>query len=1073
MHTYFEEDFYCKNCENQAIKRYNPFKIDFDHDEIDENDTIFSFTQTLSTCKPHQVSDINNSYSELIKDHMSVLFQNIDGVKSNFDALALSLKRFTQKFPIIALAETNIGPELASVYQIPDYTPKYQETMSGKSKGSGVAVYIHNSLNATDNCELSQCTKNLETYFVTLSSDNNMPTTVGVLYIPPSGSIKEALDELKIIIERAPKRSYIVCDFNIDLHGDNRSNIEKLEQILFAQGFYPTISTATHEKPGCKPSCIDNIITNDIESVITSGTIPNTITHHHQLFQIFESSTSKLHNRSKTTQYYDYCNSNVDKFVDHLSEEIGRTAIDSFGTFNKIFRENLDKTCKLEVPKCSKRTVQNNPLISSGIIASVNHCDKLYYDWRKSRKKKCKEGELDNRGGSCSCKICSHKRSCYTRYKDYRKILKRVRKEAKEKYFKGKFDEKSGDMKKTWEIINKIRGKDKRQIKPQFVIDNEKVTNRRVIANEFNKYFVSLASTLNNAYNELGEMNIANIPDFTDYLPKTNPSSIYLHDCSPEEIRDIILEFQNGKSSDIPIHVVKKACHTVSPIICALYNRCMKNGVFPDELKTGRISPIYKKDDKQLLENYRPVSTLPIFGKIFEKIIFARLYSFVTSKNLINENQYGFRKQHSTSHAINYSVTHIEKLMREKQHVLGIYIDLSKAFDTICHKKLLYKLNTYGIRGNAHSLIKSYLSNRKQYVSVLEECSEELTVQYGVPQGSVLGPLLFIMYINDICNSTKLGKFVLFADDTNIFVTDKSEKIVYSKANMILESVSQYMLCNLLHINIKKCCYMHFKPRSRNPDIIDNSLKLQLGPNIIKRVKETKFLGVTIDDKLSWQPHIKNLNSKLKCEIGKLNAIKNLIPQELYENLYHTLFESHLSFGITAWGGVSNLLIEPVFTTQKKCIRVLFGDREAYLDKFKTCARTRTYENRILGKEFYKREPTKPLFVKHNLLTVHSLYKYHCILEMFKVIKFHIPMPVYELFNRSKMSDDKLVSILPSIQFDYQASNLWIKCRKSRIDFTTSIGIVKSTLTKALLFAQSNYGPKWHNFNYDTDHFEF
>ena len=195
---------------------------------------------------------------------------------------------------------------------------------------------------------------------------------------------------------------------------------------------------------------------------------------------------------------------------------------------------------------------------------------------------------------------------------------------------------------------------------------------------------------MNNAYNEIGELNINDLPSFTDYLPKTNQSSIYLHDCSPEEIRNIIKELQNGKSSDIPIHVIKMASNTISGIICALYNKCMNSGIFPDELKTGRISPIYKKDDEQLLENYRPVSTLPIFGKIFEKVIFSRLYSFVTSKNLIYENQYGFRKHHSTSHAINYSVTHIEKLIREKNHVLGIFIDLSKAFDTISHEKLLY-----------------------------------------------------------------------------------------------------------------------------------------------------------------------------------------------------------------------------------------------------------------------------------------------------------------------------------------------------------------------------------------------
>ena len=747
--------------------------------------------------------------------------------------------------------------------------------------------------------------------------------------------------------------------------------------------------------------------------------------------------------------------------------------VNDFGTFLNIFNDSLNKACKLEVPRTSKRTIQNNPWITSGIIVAISHCDKLYNCWVKYRKKTCKEDETDNRGGTC---LCNDKRKHYTAYKEYRKTLKRVRKDARSKFYTEKFNEKSGDMKKTWELINSIRGKGKRQIKPQFIIDNEKITNRRVIANEFNKYFVSLATNLNEAYNEIGELTVNSIPSFTDYLPNTNSSSIYLSDCTSEEVFNVISELQNGKSSDVPIHVVKASSQIISPVLSMLYNKCMNEGNFPNELKTGKISPIYKKDNEDLLENYRPVSTLAIFGKIFEKIIFSRLYSFMTSQKILYENQFGFRKQHSTNHAINYSVTHIKKLTREKNHVLGIFIDLSKAFDTISHEKLLCKLYKYGIRGNTHALIGSYLSNRKQYVSVLGENSDELSVLFGVPQGSVLGPLLFIIYINDIYNSTDLGKFVLFADDTNIFVADKCKIKVFEKANKVLKSINDYMKCNLLHINIKKCCYMHFTSNRKEVTADDDMLNLVLGQNFIKCVKETKFLGVIIDNKLSWDAHIKYLNSKLKCEIGKLNRMKHVIPNKLYKNLYLTLFESHLSYGITAWGGVSKNLLKSLFTTQNKCIRIMFGDQDAYMAKFETCARTRTFESRILGREFFQREPSKPLFCNNSLLTVHNLYKYHCIVEMFKVVKLRIPISIYELMKRSQRRDNYFISLHPSSLFDNQASNFWNKCRKpsSTIDFTTSINIVKTVLKKALLETQNRYDTHvWHEFNFDTDHFSF
>ena len=403
-------------------------------------------------------------------------------------------------------------------------------------------------------------------------------------------------------------------DFNINLF-ENSSNTRKFEENFMCTGLQPTISITTHHKPNCKKSCIDNIFLKNLDTEnMCTGTITTHISHHRSLFAIIvvknKPKDSIIATPKKIT--HNYNDKNIASLNKLLKHELNEQVPVNFETFTSILRDCIDRTCKMKNPKISKRTKENNPWITQGLISAISKRDCLYIKWLKTVSNRCKSGNPMLR----------------EQFKKYRNMLASLIKLGKQTYYKNKFTETNGDKKKMWKLINNLRGKSASKISSSFKIRNDTVNCKHKITETFNEHFCSLAENLNKQ--------IPNNIDkrFTQYLPSPTESSMFLYESSLNEITQIISELKNGKPSDLPICLIKKIKFCITPTLCDLYNKCMISGKFPETLKVGRITPIYKKGTKNDISNYRPVSTLPLFGKIFEKIIYTRMYDYLTNRNL-------------------------------------------------------------------------------------------------------------------------------------------------------------------------------------------------------------------------------------------------------------------------------------------------------------------------------------------------------------------------------------------------------------------------------------------------------
>ena len=403
-----------------------------------------------------------------------------------------------------------------------------------------------------------------------------------------------------------------------------------------------------------------------------------------------------------------------------------------------------------------------------------------------------------------------------------------------------------------------------------------------------------------------------------------------------------------------------------------MFNLSISKGVVPDKFKLAKVVPLYKKGEHNLASNYRPISLLNIYSKLLEKIVYKRLYSFLEKNKILYNHQFGFRKNHSTAMALLELVDECYENLDKNNFIVGIYFDLQKAFDTVDHDILMYKLYNYGIRGVLFNWIVNYLYRRKQFTVVNDVCSNVDYINCGVPQGSVLGPLLFLLYINDISNVVSDSKLKLFADDTNLFVSGKNLNDVEQRANASLKCMEEWFIANKLSLNASKTAYTLFYPGKKLNT--DSNINLLINGLPIDKISCCKYLGIHVDEKLKWDVHIDLLYKKLFKFTSIFYKLRSVLPSECLTKLYFAFVYSHICYGVEIYANVCKSVIDKLCKLNNKLLRI------------------------VLNKNFDT--PVMKLYIEQNVLPIPLLHEFNILLLIFKChyYKSQVPAVFQEYF---------------------------------------------------------------------------
>ena len=880
---------------------------------------------------------------------------------NDFKILSLNARSINNKFQGIRDLTHTVDPTVLCIqetwntnpttdYSIAGYHKPVLATrkMSGDcSNGGGTGIWVKNTLDYEIIKSKFECRK-LETTAVHIIEHKMIICNV---YRPP-GDVKNALESIQSLIsslcEHKRKDIVIVGDFNVDLMQESIS-ANKLLNATLEQNFIQLITTGTREHDS-RATLIDHVYVNSKCSfetnVITSDLSDHYATLTTKVGNKVSNKKQRVTKRWFTPQAYDILSDLLEAtdwspIEDMTSEEAANHLELKIKDYSDIVAPVETKTV---------RTKRINQWLTQGLAISLKTSSKLYRDSKKAKTEQSKG-----------------------KYKRYKKLLDKLIKKAKDSYYGKLIKDAGNDSRRLWMLINEVidRKQLRQKIPSSFTNGENKVTDKKEISNLFNKYFASI-----------GKKMAESQPDVDGYELhlKMASSKFHLRKVSKEEVEKIMAAQKPKLSCGIDTinnKLVKLCSKGLSVPMTKVINKSISEAKVPSAYKKARVMPLYKKGSPAEFGNYRPVSLLSALSKILEKVICKQMMNYLDHNNLLCPDQFGFRPKSQTNHVVQKMLNKISEEADKEKVTIATYLDLSKAFDCLQYDKLFLKLKYLGFQDGPMNWFKSYLSDRKQCIDLEGTISDWEDVQLGVPQGSILGPILFLIYINDVNNSDSEATFTKFADDTTVLISGNSIREATDKMNKSMINIDNWFSQNKLNLNPSKTRYMIFNPDRNDPDRNKTNL-VKIGGEYLQRIwkggQETAFklVGVWIDEDLKWKSHIENVTKKVNSAIYGLNKTGKSLDIKNKRLLYMGLIQSHLVFGSPFWGLAKKTRLKPLVTAQKRAIR------------------------RIHNLKY--RDHTNDYFKRSNLLKLDELVKYSTLTYVHSSIMVDSPSNIASLW---------------------------------------------------------------------------